>query len=50
VKVNSGDERRLWPCRGGEVKREGEDGRARCPQPAALPIPHSPFPVPPKIK
>jgi hypothetical protein len=24
VKVNSGDERRFWPCRDGEVKEKGE--------------------------
>jgi hypothetical protein len=23
VKVNNGKARRFWPCRGGEVKREG---------------------------
>jgi hypothetical protein len=32
VKVNNGDERMFWPCRGGEVKREGES-RAAAPRP-----------------
>jgi hypothetical protein len=25
--VKSGNERRFWPCRSGEMKREGEGGR-----------------------
>jgi hypothetical protein len=39
VKVNSGNERRFCPCRGGDVKREGEETWARRPEAADTPLP-----------